>query len=155
LLYTLAQKGYAVVGVDYSRQMARHAARYSGQPVARGDGRTLPFRDEQFATLVTTFPAPYVLELHTQREFARVVRPGGLWLWVDNPTLNFTGPFTLLARLLLTWGTWEPHPDRSVTASPLHEDHSEGLWKVNVTRVRVGPSSVAVRIARRRDNPKI
>ncbi len=146
LLRPLAERGHQVTGVDYSGEMARHAAQESGQPVLQGDGRVLPFRDGQFATLVTTFPAPYVLEGETQREFARVVRPGGLWLWVDAPALNSTAS-TALARLVMRAAEGKASDDE--VTRHLSQDRSDGLWSVRMERVSVGPTTVAVRIARR------
>ncbi|HEX8684408.1 MAG TPA: class I SAM-dependent methyltransferase [Ardenticatenaceae bacterium] len=146
LLRPLAERGHQVTGVDYSGEMARYAAQESGQPIVQGDGRALPFGDGQFATLVTTFPAPYVLEGETQREFARVVRPGGLWLWVDAPALAPTAS-TALARLLARAAQGRASDDE--VTHYLSRDRSDGLWSVSVERVSVGPTTVAVRVARR------
>ncbi len=146
LLRPVAERGFQVTGVDYSGEMARSAAQESGQPVIQGDGRALPFGDGRFATLVTTFPAPYVLEGETQREFARVVQPGGLWLWVDAPALDPTAS-TALARLV-TRAAQGKASDDEVTRY-LSRDRSDGLWTVRIERVSAGPTTVAVRIARR------
>ncbi len=146
LLRPLAERGHQVTGLDYSGEMARHAAQASGQPIVQGDGRVLPFEDGQFATLVTTFPAPYVLEGETQREFARVVRPGGLWLWVDAPALG-PAASTALARLVTRAAHGKASDDE--VSRHLSLDRSEGLWSVQMERVSVGPTTVALRIARR------
>lgn len=147
LLRDAAAHGWPVVGVDWSMQMARYARAHSAQPVARGDGRALPFPDAHFGTLLTTFPAPYVREPRTQQEFARVLRPGGRWLWIDAPTLRAV-PQTGLARLLaaLAWGRAAEAGDALLRELP----HDPQQWQVVVRRVRVGPSSVALRIATRR-----
>ena len=146
LLRPLTERGHQVTGLDYSGEMARHAAQASGQPVIQGDGRLLPFGDGQFATLVTTFPAPYVLEGETQREFARVVRPGGLWLWVDAPALDPTAS-TALARLVTRAAQGKASADE--VTRYLSRDRSGGLWSVRVERVSAGSTTVTVRIARR------
>lgn len=150
LLRPIANRGFAVVGVDRSEEMARHAARVSAQPVLRADALALPFPDGYFATLITTFPAPYVLEAATQREFARVVRPGGLWLWVDAPALDL-GTRTALAQAV-TWlaqGSAPPDPPRH-----LEEDRSGGQWAVTLRRLPVGQTSIGLRVARRMEQPK-
>lgn len=90
LLVQLAQQGYTVVGVDRSPQMVatvRRAVTAAGLPVqlVQGDATALPFADSTFGTLITTFPAPYVLTEAAQREFARVLKPEGCWVWVDAP----------------------------------------------------------------------
>lgn len=148
LLATLAARGFEAVGVDWSMQMAEHVAR-AGLPVVRGDGRHLPFPDAHFSTLVTTFPAPYILEPTTQRELARVTRPGGLWLWVDAPAFRPVA-LTLPARLLgrLAWGA--PVGDEEQPPAPLLEDRSGDQWAIEARRVVVGPSTVTLRLARRR-----
>ena len=147
LLRALADAGQQVIGVDWSFQMARHALRQGREGVLRGDGRALPFNDGHFATLVTTFPAPYILERESQCEFARVVRPGGLWVWVDAPTLRLT-PATALAWLL-AWVAWGSPRDSEHALERLSRDRSGGLWQVHHERVQVGPSTVLVRLARR------
>jgi len=146
LLQPIAHLGYSVIGVDYTMQMAQHARQLSQQPVIRGDGRTLPFNDGYFGTLITTFPAPYVLDAQTQREFARVVQPGGLWLWVDAPSLEPTA-ITALARLITraAYGS----PEQSYAFTYQEAEHSGGLWQVHVQRVMIGYTSVALRIAYR------
>ncbi len=90
LLVRLACQGRNVVGVDRSPQMvaaARRRATATGVPVklVQADATALPFADQTFGTLVTTFPAPYVLSETAQQEFARVLKPGGRWVWVDAP----------------------------------------------------------------------
>ncbi len=147
LLRRLAARGVGVIGVDWSPQMVQHAAAF-GLPALRGDGRALPFPDAHFATLITTFPAPYVLEPATQREFARVLRPGGQWLWVDAPAFHPLAS-TLPARVL-SWVAWGPPAGGAAAhTAPLFQDRSDGQFAIELQRVVVGPSSVALRVARR------
>ncbi|MBA3530788.1 MAG: class I SAM-dependent methyltransferase [Ardenticatenales bacterium] len=145
LLRPIANLGYLTLGLDRSLTMARHAAR-SGEPVMCATGQQLPVPDGALGTLITTFPAPYILAPETQREFARAVRPGGLWLWVDSPSLD-SSTATLLARLvtLLAQGRTPEQDARSL----LEEDRSGGLWQVHHRRVTMGATTIAVRLARR------
>ena len=145
LLQPIAELGYSVVGVDWTMQMARHAGRISQQPVLRADGRTLPFPDAYFGTLITTFPAPYILERQTQREFARVIRPGGLWLWVDAPAFEPV-VMTALARFITqaAYSVQEQSYPFFLAA-----ERNGGLWLVHMERVVIGQTTVAVRVARR------
>ncbi|MGH2544770.1 MAG: class I SAM-dependent methyltransferase [Ardenticatenaceae bacterium] len=145
LLRALARDGHGVTGVDRSLQMAHYARKHSRQPVARADGRALPFRDGHFATLITTFPAPYVFEPWTQVEFARVVQPSGVWVWVDMPTFHLHA-HTLLARVLTRFA-WGKKPGAGLPA--LAADRSGGLWQIELRRIHVGPSTVVVRVAQR------
>jgi ubiquinone/menaquinone biosynthesis C-methylase UbiE len=145
LLHEIATKGYEVVGVDYAEEMCRYAYAHSHQPVLRADGRTLPFPDGTFQTVITTFPAPYIVEEATQRELARVLKAGGQWLWVDVPLLNPTGD-TWLSWVInrLTYGQVPPIP-------PIFaRDATGGLWDITIERVAVGNTSIAVRRARKR-----
>lgn len=68
-------------GVDLSARMALVAHQQRGLPVARSDGRALPFGDQAFDRLY----AAYVLDLIPAADleamlagFFRVLRPGGL-----------------------------------------------------------------------------
>lgn len=145
LLKEITAKGYEVIGVDYAEEMCHYAHAQSGQPVLRADGRTLPFPDGTFQTVITTFPAPYIAEESTQRELARLVKEGGQWLWVDVPMLNLGGD-TWLSWLVnrLTYGVVPPIPPMFA------RDATGGLWNVTIERVVVGNTSIAVRRARKR-----
>ena len=90
LLARLAGRGCHVVGLDRSPQMLQAAQRRLhtkglAVPLVHGSGQALPFPDATFGTLITTFPTTYVYATATQREFTRVLRPGGAWVWVDAP----------------------------------------------------------------------
>ena len=146
LLPRLAAAGWPTVGLDRSPEMAR-AARQRHLAVLRGDALALPLADGSVGTLVTVFPAPYVLGRAAQMEFARVVRPGGRWLWVDGPALA-PAPGSALARVvtaLAYGGTAAPEAARLLGA-----DATGGLWHVRAERVRVRGSTIGVRVAERR-----
>lgn len=144
LLHEIALRGHSIVGVDYAEEMCRYARTQSHQPVLRADGRTLPFPEGSFQTVITTFPAPYILEEQTQREMARVLKPNGQWLWVDVPLLNPTGD-TWLSWVVnrLTYGQVPPIP------AIFARDATGGLWDITIERVAVGNTSIAVRRARK------
>lgn len=99
----LATAGAAAVGLDLSAGMLRHAAaggERSGVrvPLVQADALALPFRDGCFDTVATAFGAvPFVADSAAlMREVARVLRPGGRWVfsvthpmrWIflDDPT---------------------------------------------------------------------
>ena len=78
LLHPLAARSDAlVVGLDLSSSMLRAAAGHLAHADPRADARALPFRDRSFASCVTTFPAPFILEAATLDEVVRVLVPGG------------------------------------------------------------------------------
>jgi SAM-dependent methyltransferase len=88
--HLLAEAGYDVDGVDYSRELLAQAKIRGTGPglrYTRGDMRTLPKkwtgRFDAVANVFTSFgyfadPADDAAVIH---EFARVVRPGGLLVW--------------------------------------------------------------------------
>jgi len=85
--------GVRPVGVDLSPHMARIAARKlraRGLPLAlaRGRAQALPFADETFDSVVSTFPAEFILERGMVGEAARVLRPGGCFVVVVNARLT-------------------------------------------------------------------
>jgi SAM-dependent methyltransferase len=147
LLHPIANLGHRVLGVDRSLTMARYAAT-SGEPVLCASGQQLPIPAGAVGTLITIFPAPYVIDPETQREFARVVKPGGLWLWVDAPALD-PAATTLLARGVTALADGRSDAHTLKARALLNEDRSGGLWQVDCRRVPIGPTTVAVRIARR------
>jgi ubiquinone/menaquinone biosynthesis C-methylase UbiE len=94
--------GVTPVGVDHSPHMAHIAARKLRArelplTLARGRAQALPFADETFDGVVSTFPAEFILERATVEEAIRVLRPGGRFVVVVNARL--TGR-DLLSRFL-------------------------------------------------------
>lgn len=84
----LATEGAGVIAVDLSAGMLRHArltADRSGVhvPLVQADALALPFADGAFDTVCTAFGAvPFVADsAAVMREVARVVRPGGRWVF--------------------------------------------------------------------------
>ncbi|HYN87505.1 MAG TPA: class I SAM-dependent methyltransferase [Ardenticatenaceae bacterium] len=147
-LLDLAHARHHAVGIELSAAMLRYARAHVSNhglhvPLVRGSGMALPFADGTFATLITTFPAPYVGERATQREFARVLRPGGRWLWVDAPRAE--GPVSLRGGLTTLFGPTPPVEDNRMEAY-LRRDES-GCFDVSVERIAVGSTSVAIRSA--------
>ena len=148
LLPALAARGWTALGLDRSPQMAR-AAHRRHRAVCQGDGMALPLADGSVGTLITTFPAPYVLRPETQVEFARVVRPGGRWLWVDVPML-FDGRATALARAITAIAYGEERRRNEWIQTELWQDRTERLWTVHIERLPLRHSSIGLRIAERR-----
>jgi SAM-dependent methyltransferase len=80
LLIEMAQRGMNVVGLDLSQAMHRVTARKLVRqgvevPRTRGIVQSMPFSDGQFDSIVSTFPAGYILAPETLREVARLLRP--------------------------------------------------------------------------------
>ncbi|HKZ56057.1 MAG TPA: methyltransferase domain-containing protein [Anaerolineales bacterium] len=82
LLLQVRSAGRFVVGVDFSHQMTRMAARRLRREgwaacVVRARAQQLPFRSQAFNAAYSTFPSEYILEPASASEAARVVKPGG------------------------------------------------------------------------------
>jgi ubiquinone/menaquinone biosynthesis C-methylase UbiE len=78
----LLRAGYEAFGVDLSPQMLRQAISKSRRlgilfRACRASACALPFPDEWFDSVVSTFPSDYIAQPATLREIGRVLRPGG------------------------------------------------------------------------------
>lgn len=95
----LTTQGARVVGLDLSAAMLRHAvqaARETGLPVplVQADAGRLPFADSSFDLVCSAFGAvPFVADsAAVMREVARVLRPGGLWVFAVTHPLRWIFP---------------------------------------------------------------
>jgi len=100
----VAQGASHVVALDFSLEMLRHAARKRlEKQVARitlvcGDAMRLPFRDRSVDACTIGFGLRNLPDYEAAiREFARVLRPGGVLVILE--TTPFEGPFAPLLRL--------------------------------------------------------
>ena len=94
-----------VLGLEPSAAMQRVSTRKLGQqahnvPRLQGTAQRLPFADRAFDTIVTTFPASFILDIRAHREFARCLRPGGRLVVVE-VVLTSRGPLLRLLFQLL------------------------------------------------------
>jgi SAM-dependent methyltransferase len=88
----LAGRGARAVGVDISVAQLRHAG--GTVPVAAGTAIELPFRDGQFATAFAAYGAvQFVADLDALlAEVARVLRPGGRWVFSVTHPIRWAFP---------------------------------------------------------------
>lgn len=149
LLLDLYDAGCRPVGLDRSAEMARIAQRKLHQAarpalLVRGEAQQIPFADATFDTVLSTFPADFIVEPETLREIARVLSPTGRAVVVVMAELP---PATLWQRFLewlyLITGQRGPLPD---LRAPLAEF---GLTFRTVCKP-VGRSSVLVAIAEKK-----
>jgi SAM-dependent methyltransferase len=77
LIRALAAEGFAVAGVEISADLVSRA-RAGGLDVRQGVAERLPFADASVDAIVCSVVMPYTDQRVTLREFARVVRPGGV-----------------------------------------------------------------------------
>ena len=107
----LAARGARPVALDLSAGMLRHArdgADATGIDVAlvQADAQRLPFADDSFAHAFTAFGAiPFVADsAGLMREVARVLRPGGRWVFSTTHPMRWAfpddpGPHGLIASM--------------------------------------------------------
>lgn len=78
----LRSAGYRVAALDLSPAMGRIAQRKLRNwgwrpPLVRGQAQALPFPDNTFAAVVSTFPTDFIVDPRTLHEVHRVLRPSG------------------------------------------------------------------------------
>ena len=88
LLPPLQNEKRHVVGIEPSAAMQRQtSAKLRRQamtvPRVQGTAQKLPFADSTFDSIVSAFPAHFILDPCTHREFARCLRPGGRTVIVE------------------------------------------------------------------------
>jgi ubiquinone/menaquinone biosynthesis C-methylase UbiE len=82
LLIDLAESGYSPYGLDSSIRMVRIAMRKLRRkglsvPLCRGYAQALPFADESFDSIASTFPSSFIFDPASLAEMKRVLRQGG------------------------------------------------------------------------------
>jgi ubiquinone/menaquinone biosynthesis C-methylase UbiE len=95
----LAAQGARPVASDLSAGMLRHARRYNAEtgidlPLVQADAQYLPFGDGSFEIAFTSFGAvPFVADsAQLMREIARVLQPGGRWVYSTTHPLRWSFP---------------------------------------------------------------
>ncbi len=134
LLVDMAQAGYRCQAIDRSPQMVAATrsklARkgLAGQvEVIEGVVQELPFGDNTFDSVVSTFPTEYIADPAALREIARVLRPGGRLIVVVGANLLPIGPLHVLLILLhaLVYGG-SPRPSLRRAARIRRREQSAG-----------------------------
>src|SRR5438445_5427247 len=111
LLADMSEAGYLCHAVEHSPQMVK-ATRETLQRrnlhkkaiVIQGSAKHLPFSNESFDTVVSTFPSEYIYDPDTIAEVERVLRPGGRLIVVEGANLLPTGflqPLLVLMQMLV------------------------------------------------------
>lgn len=111
LLADMLAAGYACHAVEHSPQMVEAARetlrkRHLGSPglVIQGSAQSLPFSDNSFDCVVSTFPSEYIYDPAAIAEAERVLRPGGRLIVIEGANLlpiGFFQPILLLLQMLV------------------------------------------------------
>ena len=102
LLPRLQRGQRQVIGIEPSAAMQRISAQKLRQqpqtvPRLQGIAQRLPFADHVFDSIVSTFPASFILDRRAHLEFARCLRPGGRLIVAE---VSLATPQPLLRFLL-------------------------------------------------------
>ncbi len=111
LFVDMLQQGFACRAIEHSPQMvaaARDTLRRCklGESawIVQGSAQHLPFANESFDTVVSTFPSDYIYDPATIAEVERVLRPGGRVLVIEGANLLPVGwlqpPLVLVQSLV-------------------------------------------------------
>lgn len=99
-------QGLCAFGIDESRQMASQAARRLqikrlSHNLCRGYAQNLPFYNESFDSVVSTFPSEYIFDPNTLIEIQRVLVKGGRFVVVPMAWITGKRPWERLLAWLL------------------------------------------------------
>jgi len=160
LLAALTSRGVSAFGVDSSPQMAQLARRrlHKSNQVVRlvnAYAQTLPFPNESFDQIVTTFPPEFILAQDTYSEAYRVLAPGGtmvilLTAWITGKR-SFEKVAAWLFRITGQAPDWEPRflePISRAGLQPRVERVTRKSWTlVIILAYKVQGETALVRLA--------
>ena len=133
----LRVQGAEPVALDLSGRMLRHGAQAAVRtgvavPLVQADAQRLPFADRSFDLACTAFGAvPFVADsAAVMREVARVLRPGGRWVFATTHPLRWVfpddpGPAGLVARTPYFDRT--PYVEVDESGTPTYVEHHRTL----------------------------
>ena len=111
LLADMSETGFMCYAVESSPQMVkatretlRRRELDKTATVIQGSAQHLPFSNDSFDTVVSTFPSEYIYDPDTVAEVERVLRPGGRFIVVEGANLlpiGFLQPFLVLLQTLV------------------------------------------------------
>lgn len=155
LLLDLSALGFQPVGLDLSPAMGRLAARKLAArglalPLLRAQVQALPFGEASFPSLLSTFPAEFILEPEVIAEIYRVLRPGGVFVCV--PAAQITGP--ALPDRFADWLFRVTGQAAGDWFEPLLERYTRrGSFVARLERVRLPRSTVIILLAEKPSSP--
>jgi SAM-dependent methyltransferase len=133
----LVGRGADVVAVDLSTEQLRHARRLDARtgvavPLLQADAGALPFAAESFELACSAFGAvPFVADsARVMAEVARVLRPGGRWVFSTTHPVRWCfpddpGPAGLVARD--SYWDRRPYVEDGPDGKPVYVEHHRTL----------------------------
>lgn len=133
----LARRGARPVAFDLSAGMLRHARASAAAtgidvPLVQADAQFLPFRDRTFDVVFTAFGAvAFVADsARVMREIARVLRPGGRWVFATTHPVRWVfpddpGPDGLIATM--SYFDRTPYVEYAADHTPTYVEHHRTL----------------------------
>jgi ubiquinone/menaquinone biosynthesis C-methylase UbiE len=127
----LRYAGYRTVALDLSSAMSRIARRKIRHwglrpPLVRGMAQALPFPDERFSAVVSTFPTEFIVDPITLREVCRVLKPGGRLVVVFSGMLTRGGAardaLELAYRVTGQRGPWPAQVEQRFADAGFHAE---------------------------------
>jgi ubiquinone/menaquinone biosynthesis C-methylase UbiE len=161
LLVAMTRAGLSPVGLDLSPQMGRLAqarlrapspspgeGRGEGEPLlVRAQAQALPFRSGSFDSVVSTFPAEFIMRAETLNEIARVIKDAGGAVVVPGVAFKRNLPARLLEWLYTVTGQQEP------ALPKLADALAEAGLAIEIEREPLGYVDVLIVVARKRLRP--
>ena len=153
LLVAMRDAGLAPVGLDLSPQMGRLARERLRRmdrkgdtlraisPLVRARAQAMPFRSGAFDSIVSTFPAEFIVEPATLKEIARVMKQEGRAVVVLGVAFKRSLPARFLEWLYTATGQREPTP------SHLADALAEAGLVIEMEREPMGMVDVFVAVA--------
>lgn len=152
----LASAGYKPVAFDLSPDMGRIAKRKVARhslfpPFVRGKVQTLPFPSGHFTTIVSTFPSEFIVDPAAEREFHRVLAPGGRVVFVPAATIIPAHIADRLAQWLfeVTGQSTAPQADGSGWPPKLMQSYRAVGFEIKIESVKLPRSMAWVVVAQK------
>jgi len=156
LLLELAKRPINAVGLELSAPMHQITAAKLRQhglvlPRVRAQAQAIPLRDQTFDAILSTFPAPYILDSQTLQECVRLLRR-------PEPAINLAGGRLIIVGLWVRWANprWHrlmPFFYSQPNTTLLHQIEqrvSAAGFAVTLNEQTVGAVKIGVVVAERR-----
>jgi ubiquinone/menaquinone biosynthesis C-methylase UbiE len=157
MLLALESAGFQVVGLDLSPFMGKQARKKIKNlrdriALVRGSGQMLPFKQETFDSVLSTFPTEFLAKVETIISVHRVLKPGGCLVIVPQARFTGTGPVTRFLEWLYAITGQRPKT-QEVERGPFWQQvrtrFENAGFGIEIKVVAVKSSDVTVVIARK------